>query len=354
MVHAIRWDAEARILRLLDQRLLPDRTIWIACPDAADAAEAIRTMVVRGAPAIGITAAYGLAAEFARRPAEGAAAARRFRTAAATLRDTRPTAVNLRFALERMGARLAALEDASASEVTDGLEEEANLIFAEDLAANRRIGKLGAALLPGAEGRLRILTHCNAGALATAGYGTALGIVRAAAESGRPVEVFSPETRPYLQGARLTAWEMMEEGIPVTLITDGMVGALFAERGVDAVVVGADRIAANGDAANKIGTYQAAVIAARHGTPFVVAAPFSTVDLRAASGREIPIEERSREEVTGYAGNRVAPEGVPVWNPAFDITPARLISAIVTDRGVARPPFAESLARQGADDRPGG
>ena len=347
MVEAIRWDAGRRVLRLLDQRLLPGAAVWIECADAAAAAEAIRVMVVRGAPAIGITAAYGLAAEFARNPAAGEKALEAFRAAARVLRASLPTAVNLRFALERMGARLEGLRAASAAEVVRGLGDEADRIFAEDLAANRRIGALGAELLPATDGPARILTHCNAGALATSGYGTALGIVRAAAGSGRPVEVFSPETRPYLQGARLTAWEMVEEGIPVTLITDGMVGSLFRVRGVDAVVVGADRIAANGDAANKVGTYQAAVLAAEHGVPFVVAAPFSTVDLRAPTGRDIPIEERGREEVTEFAGNPVAPEGVAVWNPAFDITPARFISAIVTERGIARAPHGEALARMG-------
>ena len=211
-------------------------------------------------------------------------------------------------------------------------------------AANRRLGALGASLLPG-EGPARVLTHCNAGSLATSGYGTALGIVRAAVESGRPIQVFAPETRPYLQGARLTAWELMTEGIPVTLITDGMVGSLLASRRMDAVLVGADRIAANGDCANKIGTYQAAVLAKEHGVPFVVAAPFSSVDLATASGEAIPIEERAPDELVEIAGRRLAPEGVPVWNPAFDITPARYVTAIVTERGIARPPFAASLTR---------
>ena len=334
------------MLRLLDQRLLPGRLVWRDCPDAAAAAAAIRSMVVRGAPAIGITAAFGLAAEFARAPASGDAAVTCFEAAAGRLHDTRPTAANVRYAVERMRARLDGLLDlgASPAEVASGLEAEAEAIFAEDLAANHRIGAFGAGLLPRTAGRkARILTHCNAGALATAGYGTALGVVRAVAESGREVEVFAPETRPYLQGARLTAWELLEDRIPVTLITDGMVGSLFAVRGLDLVVVGADRIAANGDAANKIGTYQSALIAKAWDVPFLVAAPFSTVDLRAPSGAAIPIEERAPEEITEFAGAPVAPDGVGVWNPAFDVTPARLITAIVTDRGVARPPYEQTL-----------
>ena len=246
-----------------------------------------------------------------------------------------------------MRARFETLRSRPGDDLVSGLEDEADRIAAEDLQANRRLGELGAGLLPG-EGRARLLTHCNAGSLATSGYGTALGIVRALAESGREVEVFAPETRPYLQGARLTAWELMADGIPVTLVTDGMVGSLLAAGDMDAVAVGADRIAANGDSANKIGTYQAAVLAKEHGVPFLVAAPFSSVDLETPTGAEIPIEERGPEEVVEVAGRRIAPEGVPVWNPAFDVTPARYITAIVTERGIARPPFEASLARLGA------
>ena len=347
MVRPFRWDSERRVLRLLDQRRLPREEVWIECSEAHEVADAIREMAVRGAPAIGIAAAYAVVIGFARAAAPDSASAR-FENLASALLDTRPTAVNLRAALSRMRARLQAFPAGSTGEVVAGLEDEANRIASEDLEANRRLGALGAGLLPPGDGPARILTHCNAGGLATSGYGTALGIVRSAVESGRPVEVFAPETRPYLQGARLTAWELMAENIPVTLITDGMVGSLLAGARVDAVIVGADRIAANGDTANKIGTYQAAVLAKEHGVSFLVAAPFSSVDLETATGGDIPIEERRREEIVEIAGQRLAPEGVPVWNPAFDVTPARYISAIVTERGIARPPFAVSLARLGA------
>lgn len=392
MESPIRWDPRGRRLLLLDQRVLPAEERWIACPDAESVADAIREMVVRGAPAIGIAAAYGAALGVAGAPvadpearlwAMGVADAIRdtpvggstaayaaalravesaesrtaspeaiaadFEAAAERLAATRPTAVNLAAALDRQRRRLRMYLREEARPTPAGamaaLLEEADALAAEDVAANREIGRLGLSLLPaGNRDPVRFLTHCNTGSLATGGYGTALGIVRATAESGRPVEVFASETRPRLQGARLTAWELRRAGIPVTLITDGMVGALLGCRRVDAVVVGADRIAANGDTANKIGTYQAAVLAREHGVPFVVAAPFSTVDLATPSGAGIPIEERDAGEITEISGAPVAPPGVAAWNPAFDVTPARLIAAIVTERGVARPPFAESLA----------
>ena len=344
MVRPFRWDPERKVLHLLDQRRLPSEEVWIECAEAHEVADAICEMVIRGAPAIGIAAAYAVVLGFARDGTTGAAA--RFEGFAALLFETRPTAVNLGAAVRRMRARFETLRSRPA-ELVAGLEDEADRIAAEDLRANRRLGALGAGLLP-ADRTARVLTHCNAGSLATSGYGTALGIVRAAVESGRPVHVFAPETRPYLQGARLTAWELMADQIPVTLITDGMVGSLLAGGEVDAVIVGADRIAANGDTANKIGTYQAAVLAKEHGVPFLVAAPFSTVDLKTPSGEDIPIEERHPEEIVEIAGERVAPEGVPVWNPAFDVTPAHYITAIVTERGVAQPPFAAALARLGA------
>ena len=347
MVRPFRWDSERKVLHLLDQRRLPSEQVWIECAEASQVAHAIREMAIRGAPAIGIAAAYAVVIGFARAGTTNAAA--RFEGFAALLFSTRPTAVNLGAAVRRMRARLETLRSRPGHELVSSLEDEANRIAAEDLQANRRLGALGASLLPG-EGPARVLTHCNAGSLATSGYGTALGIVRALAESGREVEVFAPETRPYLQGARLTAWELMAERIPVTLITDGMVGSLLASRRMDAVLVGADRIAANGDCANKIGTYQAAVLAKEHGVPFVVAAPFSSVDLATASGEAIPIEERAPDELVEIAGRRLAPEGVPVWNPAFDITPARYITAIATERGIARPPFSESLARLSSGD----
>ena len=341
MVRPFRWDSERRVLHLLDQRRLPFEEVWIECAEAHQVGDAIEEMAIRGAPAIGIAAAYAVVIGFGRNSGTKPDTAL-FDGLAAGLLDTRPTAVNLRNALGRMRSRLESLLSASSEEIVSGLEDEADCIAAEDLQANRRLGALGASLLPG-EGPARVLTHCNAGSLATSGYGTALGIVRAAVESGRPVRVFAPETRPYLQGARLTAWELMADRIPVTLITDGMVGSLLAGGEVDAVVVGADRIAANGDTANKIGTYQAAVLAKEHAVPFVVAAPFSSVDLETPRGADIPIEERSPHEVIAIAGQRVAPDGVPVWNPAFDVTPARYITAIVTERGIAHPPFTVSL-----------
>lgn len=348
MVRPFRWDSERRVLQLLDQRRLPFEEVWIECARADEVADAIRDMAIRGAPAIGIAAAYAVVLGFARAADSATEAGPRFDRLAAALLNTRPTAVNLRAALARMRSRLEAVTSAPAADLVGELEVEADRIAAEDLEANRRLGTLGAALLPPADRAARILTHCNAGSLATSGYGTALGIVRAIAESGRAVEVFAPETRPYLQGARLTAWELKEDGIPVTLVTDGMVGSLLAGARMDAVVVGADRIAANGDSANKIGTYQAAVLAKEHGVPFVVAAPFSSVDLETPTGAEIPIEQRDPKEIVEIAGTRIAPEGVRVWNPAFDVTPARYITAIVTERGVARPPFEASLARFGA------
>jgi len=296
---------------------------------------------VRGAPAIGAAAAYGLALGAGNLkcvdPGEFLAGVEGI---AARLAATRPTAVNLNWALERMLARLRSALPADPEELIRVMRSEAESIYREDLAGNMKMGRFGAELIPDGA---RILTHCNAGALATAGYGTALGVIRAAHEAGKRISVYADETRPLLQGARLTAWEMVQEGIPVTLITDNMAGYLMATGGVDLVVVGADRIAANGDAANKIGTYGVAVLAREHGLPFYVAAPFSTVDLRLQSGAGIPIEERDPGEVTHIAGKRLAPEGVKVWNPAFDVTPARLITAIVTDRGVLYPPYEKSL-----------
>ncbi|HEY5637940.1 MAG TPA: S-methyl-5-thioribose-1-phosphate isomerase [Burkholderiales bacterium] len=318
-VQAVRWTGS--VLELLDQRLLPERKTYVACRSAADVAMAIRDMVVRGAPAIGCAAAFGMALE-ARRGGD-------LEAARTLLAASRPTAVNLVWALERMRG-------------ASDPEAEACAIFEEDVAANLAMGRLGAALVPDGA---RIMTHCNAGALATAGHGTALGVIRSARDAGKSVSVVANETRPYLQGARLTAWEMVEEKIPVTLITDGMAGHLIAKGEVDLIVVGADRIAANGDVANKIGTYTLAVLAKRHGVPFYVAAPRSTFDLSIADGTAIPIEERGADEVTGYRGKRWAPEGVLVRNPAFDVTPADLVSAILCETGVARPPNRETIAK---------
>jgi methylthioribose-1-phosphate isomerase len=320
-VEPIRWRGDA--LELLDQRLLPREVRWLVCRNAAEVARAIRDMVVRGAPAIGVSAAYGIALASLRGDDVTAAAAE--------LREARPTAVNLMWAVDRMlrarGGDLVA---------------EAHAIFREDVESNRRIGAFGAELLGE---QTTILTHCNAGALATAGYGTALGVVRAAVEAGKRIAVFADETRPYLQGARLTAWELQQDGIDVTLITDNMAGHFFQQGRFDAAIVGADRIAANGDAANKIGTYTVAVLAHAHGVPFYVAAPISTIDPDCANGTLIPIEERSAEEVTSIGGKSIAPDGISVRHPAFDVTPARLISAIITDRGVLRAPFDESIRR---------
>ena len=311
-VQPIRWRGDR--LELLDQRLLPDKTEYVACRSAEDVARAIRDMVVRGAPAIGCAAAFGVVLGKGSKESYD------------VLAKSRPTAVNLFWALERM-------------KKAKNLEAEAIAIFEEDLAANRAMGKLGAELIP--QGA-RVMTHCNTGALATAGYGTALGIIRAS--KSKNISVIANETRPYLQGARLTAWELVQEGIPCTLITDSMAGHLMSKGDVDVVIVGADRIAANGDVANKIGTYPLAVLAKRHGIPFYVAAPCSTFDRKIPNGSRIPIEERPAAEVTGYRGSRWAPEGVSVRNPAFDVTPAELITGIICEKGVASPPYPENIA----------
>jgi methylthioribose-1-phosphate isomerase len=321
------YDAARDVVRVLDQRRLPGEEAWLDLDSSGAVARAIRDLAVRGAPAIGVAAAYGLAAD-ARRGAD----AGELRAAADRLVHARPTAVNLAWAVRRMAHRFGLGADV--------LLAEAQAIRDEDEAACRRIGALGAPLLPPGA---RVLTHCNAGALATAGYGTALGIVRAAFEAGNPVSVLAGETRPFLQGARLTAWELHRDGIPVTVVTDGMAGWLMARGEIACVVVGADRIAANGDVANKIGTYSLAVLAEHHALPFYVAAPWSTVDLDAPDGAAIPIEERASDEVVTIAGQRIAPAGVPARYPAFDVTPGALVTAIVTERGIVRRPFGEGL-----------
>jgi methylthioribose-1-phosphate isomerase len=326
-------------LVLLDQRRLPAVEEYLTCRRLRDAAEAIRSMVVRGAPAIGVTAAYALALAAAESPAADVCDLRRdLDRAAAELKATRPTAVNLAWAVDRVLAGLGDTADPGAlrRQVLDAAER----MHREDVAANRALGRHGAELLADGD---TVLTHCNAGALATAGYGTALGVIRAAVEAGKRVAVLADETRPFLQGARLTAWELQRDGIPVTVITDGMAGWALRSGRVQAVVVGADRIARNGDTANKIGTYQVAVLARENRVPFYVAAPTSTIDLATPTGDGIPIEQRDPAEVTGLGPARVVPEGVQVLNPAFDVTPARYLSAIVTERGVARPPFERSL-----------
>jgi methylthioribose-1-phosphate isomerase len=322
------YDSERDAVRLLDQRVLPDEETWLTLESAEAVAQAIRALVVRGAPAIGVAAAYALACE-ARRGADRA----RLEAAAERLVAARPTAVNLAWAVRCMACRFA--------EGPEALLALAHTIRDEDEAACRRIGALGATLIPDGA---RILTHCNAGALATAGYGTALGVVRGAIEAGKRVSVYADETRPFLQGARLTAWELHRDGIPVTLLTDGMAGWLMRRGEIACVVMGADRIAANGDVANKIGTYALAVLARHHQIPFYVAAPWSTVDLQTARGEDIPIEERESDEVVTIAGRRIAPAGVRARYPAFDVTPASLVTAIVTERGIAREPYAEAFA----------
>jgi methylthioribose-1-phosphate isomerase len=312
-VEPIRWKGDS--LELLDQRELPEKTVYVTCRTADEVARAIRDMVVRGAPAIGCAAAFGVVLD--------KGSEKSFQVLAAS----RPTAVNLFWALARMRK-------------AKDLKREAEAIFAEDLAANRAMGELGARLIPG---RARVMTHCNAGALATAGYGTALGVIRSA--KSKIISVIACETRPYLQGARLTAWEMVQEGIPCTLITDSMAGHLLSRGEVDVIVVGADRIAANGDVANKIGTYALAVLARRHDIPFYVAAPLSTFDADIPDGSHIPIEERPAAEVTGYRDLRWAPQGVTVRNPAFDVTPAELISGLITENGVVLQPDAAKIKK---------
>lgn len=338
MVSTVAWEDGTVVM--IDQRRLPNEELFVRCRTHAEVAAAIKDMAIRGAPAIGVAAALGLALGVRNTSSEAADLRTEWDDMCALLASTRPTAVNLFWAIERMRCRFDALAATGGEGLRAALLDEALAVQAEDVAACQRIGDLGAELLPS---RARILTHCNAGALATAGYGTALGVVRSAARSGRLEHVFADETRPYLQGARLTAWELHQDGIPVTVITDNMSGHLMARGEVNAIVVGSDRIAANGDVANKIGTYTVAVLAKEHGLPFYVAAPISTFDLATATGAEIPIEERPAEEVSHFAGQRVTPQGVAIRNPAFDVTPHTYVTAIICERGVARPPYTESL-----------
>jgi methylthioribose-1-phosphate isomerase len=336
MVETIQWTAEGVVM--IDQTRLPRETVFVTCRSYREVADAIRGMVIRGAPAIGVAAAMGMAlgvlgADPARLDAE-------MEEIAATLGATRPTAVNLFWAIGRMKELYAQLRERPVEEIRAQMVEEAQRIRLEDIAINQAMGRHGAPLVP--DGKT-VLTHCNAGALATAGYGTALGVIRAAVAAGKSIDVFADETRPLLQGARLTAWELMQDGIPTTLITDNMAGHFLKSGRIGCVIVGADRIAANGDVANKIGTYTVAVLAKENGVPFYVAAPISTLDLTLPSGDRIPIEQRPAHEVTQVFGTPVAPAGVAVLNPAFDVTPARYVSAIITERGVARAPYQESL-----------
>jgi len=338
----IQWVADAPAVRIVDQTLLPAEERLLDLRDVEAVAEAIRMLRVRGAPAIGCAAAAGVALAAALAPDDLGVMKAHLAQATELLAATRPTAVNLFWALERMRT-IWEPWSGDASELREALSREASALIAEDVQRCKALGRHGAALL--ADGA-RVLTHCNAGALATAGYGTALGVIRAAVEEGKKIHVWADETRPLLQGARLTAYELAADGISCTVLCDNMAGALMAAAKVDCAIVGADRIAANGDTANKIGTYGVAVLCRHHGIPFYVAAPLSTVDFSIASGREIPIEQRSPEEVSWLAGfgkQAVAPPGVGIYNPAFDVTPSGLITAIITDRGVAWPPFEESL-----------
>ena len=345
MFKTIEWTNDG--VRMIDQTKLPSEEIYRTYTDYREVAEAIRSLVIRGAPAIGVAAAMGVALGIKHSAARDEAELRAdFEKIADTLARTRPTAVNLFWAIKRMRDTFERAlsscqhEPSGFGKVRAALEKEAQRILAEDIAINEAMGRHGADLMPDAG---TVLTHCNAGALATAGYGTALGVIRAAVACGKKLQVFADETRPFLQGARLTAWELAKDQIPVTVITDNMAGHFMHQGGIGAVIVGADRIAANGDTANKIGTYSVAVLAKENGIPFYVAAPLSTIDLSLASGEQIPIEERSSAEVTQLAGVSLAPAGVPARHPAFDVTPQRYISAIITEKGVARAPFSDSL-----------
>ena len=344
MVETIEW-TDAGVV-MIDQTRLPGEQVFVTCTDYQQVAESIRSMVIRGAPAIGVAAAMGVAIGVQK--ASAANLDQDFETICDTLAATRPTAVNLFWAIDRMKRLYNSLRRQPVEQIRARLVEEAQQIRLEDIAINEAIGRNGAGLVP--DGRT-VLTHCNAGALATAGYGTALGVIRTAVSEGKRVDVFADETRPFLQGARLTVWELMQDGIPATLITDNMAGHFLKSGRIGCVVVGADRIAANGDVANKIGTYSLAVLAKENGIPFYVAAPVSTLDLTLDSGDRIPIEQRSAAEVTHVFGVAVAPEGVSVQNPAFDVTPNRYVTAIITERGVARAPYGESLRALASDAR---
>ena len=335
MIQTIQWTDSGVVM--IDQTKLPRQESYVTCTDYQQVAEAIRSMVIRGAPAIGVAAAMGIALGM-----QQAESGSEFENICDTLARTRPTAVNLFWAIDRMRRRYSELQGQHIDDVRRELIAEAQQVLLEDIAINECIGRNGAALIP--DGKT-VLTHCNAGALATAGYGTALGVIRAAVASGKKIDVFADETRPFLQGARLTVWELQHDHIPATLITDNMAGHFLHSGRIGCVVVGADRIASNGDVANKIGTYSVAVLAKENDIPFYVAAPISTLDLTLASGDQIPIEQRAPGEVTHVQGVPIAPEGTAVENPAFDVTPHRYVSAIVTERGVCRAPYSDSLRK---------
>ena len=339
MIQTLEWTDQG--VRFIDQTKLPTEEIYVNCTTYQQVADVIRNMVVRGAPAIGVSAAMGIALGVKNSKAENVGDLKRdFDQICDVIGKTRPTAVNLFWAIKRIQQKFETVRVRPVPQIKQALIQEAQRMHAEDIAINQAMGKHGAALMPASGG---VLTHCNAGALATAGYGTALGVIRAAVEAGKKIQVYADETRPFLQGARLTAWELVKDGIPTTVISDNMSGAMMRQGKIGAVIVGADRIAANGDVANKIGTYSVAVLAKEHGIPFYVAAPISTVDLETPDGSKIPIEQRSAAEVTHFAGKQVTPQGISVENPAFDVTPAKYVTAIVTERGIARAPYEESL-----------
>src|ERR1700746_3223336 len=339
MIQTLEWTD--RGVRFIDQTKLPTEETYVTCKTYQEVADVIRNMVVRGAPALGVAAGMGIALGVKNSKAESADDLKReLDHICEVIGKTRPTAVNLFWAIRRMQQKFESLRMRPVAQLKQALIEEARRMHAEDIAANQAMGRHGAALMPVSGG---VLTHCNAGALATAGYGTALGVIRAAVEQGKKIHVYADETRPFLQGSRLTAWELMKDGIPTTVISDNMAGAMMRQGKIGAIVVGADRIAANGDVANKIGTYTVAVLAKEHGIPFYVAAPWATVDMRTPTRESTPIEQRSAREVTHLAGKQIAPDGVEVENPAFDVTPSRYIAAIITERGVAKAPYQDSL-----------
>ena len=346
MIQTLEWTDHG--VRFIDQTKLPTEETYVNCNTHEQVADVIRTMVVRGAPAIGVAAGMGIALGVKNSQAETVNDLKReFDQICEIIGKTRPTAVNLFWAIRRMTEKFESLRMRSIPQIKQALIEEAQRMHAEDIAANQAMGRHGATLMPSSGG---VLTHCNAGALATAGYGTALGVIRAAIEQGKKIHVYADETRPFLQGSRLTAWELMKDGIPTTVISDNMAGAMMSQGKIGAIVVGADRIAANGDVANKIGTYTVAILAKEHGIPFYVAAPISTVDLDCPTGSQIPIEQRNAREVTHIAGKQMVPDGVGIENPAFDVTPAKYVSAIITEKGIARAPYQESLGRLAAKE----
>ena len=341
MIQTLEWTDSG--VRFIDQTKLPTEETYVNCRTSEQVADVIRNMVVRGAPAIGVAAAMGIAVGVKNSKAETVGDLKRdFDQSCEMIGKTRPTAVNLFWAIRRMQNKFEFIRIRPLPQIKQALIEEAQRMHAEDIAANQAMGRFGATLMPSSGG---VLTHCNAGALATCGYGTALGVIRAAVEQGKKIHVYADETRPFLQGSRLTAWELMKDGIPTTVISDNMAGAMMKQGKIGAIVVGADRIAANGDVANKIGTYTVAVLAKEHKIPFYVAAPFSTIDLETPDGSKIPIEQRNAKEVTHIAGRQMVPEGVQVENPAFDVTPAEYVTAIVTERGIARAPYDDALKK---------